>query len=159
MASHGSQPHPTRIAFLPSYNNFVLFPSRKVINFSASWFSSRSFWWLENIRSIHRLSGSPPTSVHPILLTFIQRLPTVRKVVSIIAACPLSCMTFHGNCCIIHLFLSPTHRSFILETCLKIWKFSLHRDNYVEVLWRFPRSLDTTGANRRSTLPLIERIA
>jgi hypothetical protein len=52
-----------------------------------------------------------------------------------------------------------THRSLILETCLKIWKFSLQRDNDVEVLWRFPRSLDTMGANRRSTLPLIERIA
>ena len=27
-----------------------------------------------------------------------------------------------------------THRSLILETCLKIWKFSLQRDNDVEVL-------------------------
>ena len=27
-----------------------------------------------------------------------------------------------------------THRSLILETCLKIWKFSLQRDNGVEVL-------------------------
>ena len=51
------------------------------------------------------------------------------------------------------------HRSLILETCLKIWKFSLRKDNDVEVLWRFPRSLDTMRANRRSTLPLIERIA
>jgi hypothetical protein len=52
-----------------------------------------------------------------------------------------------------------THRSLILETCLKIWKFSLQRDNDVEVLWRFPRSLDTMGTNRRSTLALIEKIA
>jgi transposase len=54
--------------------------------------------------------------------------------------------------------LTP-HRSLILETCLKIWKFSLQRDNDVEVLWRFPRSLDTMGTNRRSTLALIEKIA
>jgi hypothetical protein len=51
------------------------------------------------------------------------------------------------------------HRSLTLETCLKIWKFSLQRDNDVEVLWRFPRSLDTMGTNRRSTLALIEKIA
>ena len=43
-ASHGSQPHPTRVTVLPSYNSVVLCPSRKCINFSASWFSSRSFW-------------------------------------------------------------------------------------------------------------------
>ena len=106
-SSNSIQPHPKRVTSLPSYNSFVLCPSRKCINFSASWFSSRSFWWLENIRSIHLLSGSPPASVHPILLTFIQRLPTLRKVVSIIAACPFSCMRFHGDCCIIHLFLPP----------------------------------------------------
>ena len=62
---------------------------------------------MENIRSIHRLSGSPPTSVHPILLTFIQRLPTVRNVVSSIAACPFSCMRFHGDGSIIHRFPPP----------------------------------------------------
>ena len=64
--------------------------------------------------------------------------------------------SLHDN---FHFYFLITHRSLILETCLKIWKFSLQRDNDFEVLWRFPQSLDTMGANRRSTLPLIEQIA
>ena len=46
------------------------------------------------------------------------------------------------------------HRSLILETCLKIWKFSLQRDNDVEVLWRFPRSLDTMGGKSAVNFPI-----